>query len=274
MSISRASLAFATTLVVSLFIPGAFARDMGIDVRTNDDGTGMMGQMSAHMQMGPHMTITESRPATPEDLQHAREIVQTMRDVLAKYQDYRLAEADGYKPFMPTVPQDVYHFANRERTMQEYSGDFNIASPGSLLYVKKPFGGWRLVGAMYDAPPNATLADLDERIPLSVGHWHAHTNICLPKGITQQDVMEGRVMPRPDILSSYDPTRRGNEGDALRMRFGYMADPRFGFTGTISEAADCAAAGGSFHPQIFGWMIHVYPFSSDDLNVAFGTEVP
>ena len=55
---------------------------------------------------------------------------------------------------------------------------------------------------------------------------------------------------------------------------GYLADPRFGFTGTISNQADCEAADGNFHKQIFGWMIHVYPFTSEDLKVAFSLAAP
>lgn len=114
---------------------------------------------------------------------------------------------------------------------------------------------------------------------MGIGHWHAHTNICLPNGITVNDVMNGRVIPRPDISSGIDPpgvdsTRRWGAGDRDRIRLGYLADPRFGFAGTISNAADCEAVGGNFHKQIFGWMIHVYPFAGDDLKVAFGMEVP
>ena len=35
-----------------------------------------------------------------------------------------------------------------------------------------------------------------------------------------------------------------------------------GLGGTISTAQACEAAGGRFFPQIFGWMVHVYPFES------------
>jgi len=220
------------------------------------------------------MTMTDLRPATPDDLQQAREIVQKVREALARYQDYHMAEVDGYVPFMPSVPQDVYHFANRERTGAEYMGDFDLARPGSLLYTKKIFAGWKLVGAMYDAPPAAVPSELDERISLGIGRWHAHTNICLPKGITEDDVINGRVNAPPDISSAFNPQGRRNADDGLRMRLGYLADPRFGFAGTISDSAECEAAGGTFHKQIFGWMIHVYPFAGDDLKVAFGTQVP
>jgi hypothetical protein len=257
-----------------LSVPPAFADELGSPSSAGDTSsdTSAMGEMGAHMHMGPHMTMTDSRPLTPEDTKRAAEILQTMRTALSKYQDYKLAEADDYLPYMPSVPQDVYHFANRAQTGREYAGAFDLAHPGSLLYVRKTFGGYRLVGAMYDAPANATPSELDERIPLSLGHWHAHTNICLPKGITEEDVINGRIQPRRDVSSAFDPMHRAYE--SARMRLGYLADPRFGFAGTISDAAECEAVGGNFHKQIFGWMIHVYPFAGDDPKVAFGTEVP
>ena len=244
-------------------------------------GTGAMGQMGAHMKMSDHMTMTETRPMTPADTQRGEQIIATMRAKLSKYEDYKTAIADGYVPYMESVPQDVYHFANRTATASEYMGDFDLARPGSLLYEKKTFGGYKLVGAMYDAPAADTPEQLDALIPLSLSHWHAHTNICLPKGVTEEDVMNGNVAARmrPDISSaSRAPDefgRRGSgAGDSVRMRVGYLADPRFGFTGTISNQADCEAADGNFHKQIFGWMIHVYPFASEDLKVAFSLEAP
>jgi hypothetical protein len=237
-----------------------------------------MGQMGSHMKMSDHMTMTDTRTVVPADTQRGEEIIRTMREKLAKYEDYNVAIADGYVPYMEQVPQDVYHFANRSATVAEYLGDFDLARPGSLLYEKKTLGGYKLVGAMYDAPPGDTPAQLDQLIPLSLSHWHAHTNICLPRGVTEDDVINGRVgnNMRPDISSSgaTELGMRRNAGSGERMRFGYLADPRFGFTGTISNEADCGAAGGNFHKQIFGWMIHVYPFASEDLKVAFSTEAP
>lgn len=258
----------AIAIAALLWAPRALSQDAG------NGGANAMGEMGAHMHMGPHMTMTSSRPMTPDDLKRAQEIIQTMREKLAKYQDYKAAEADGYEPFMPTVPQDVYHFANYAVTAGEYADNFDLAHPGSLLYVKKTFGGYRMVGAMYDAPPSAAPSELDERIPLSIGHWHAHTNICLPAGITENDVINGGIIPRRSVSSAFDPTGQRNAGNGERMRLGYMAAPRFGFQGTISERAECEAARGTFHPQIFGWMIHVYPFAGDDLKAAFGTDVP
>ena len=265
-------------LAAVMIYAAADAHDMAdMDSSATEADPGAMGTMG-HLKMGEHMTMTESRPVTPADLQRANQILATMREKLAKYQDYKVAEADGYEPYMPTVPQDLYHFANRQATMSEYMGDFDLARPGSLLYEKQALGGYKLVGAMYDAPQDAAPDQLDKLIPLSIAHWHAHTNICLPKGLTRQDVMNGNVgaRMRPDISSvSSAPEQRGyGEGAATRMRFGYVADPRFGFEGTISTAADCEAVEGNFNKQIFGWMIHVYPFNGDDLKVAFGMSAP
>lgn len=191
-----------------------------------------------------------------------------MREQLSKYQDYKLAESNSYLPYIETVPQDVYHFVNRQQTQTKYLGDVDLRHPGSLLYEKKSFGGYQLVGAMYSAPANSTPDQLDKIIPLGVARWHAHTNICLPAGITEADVTNGRTSPH----LSAAPV---GEGRHLDPRLGYHADQRFGFMGTISDAGACEAVGGNFHPQIFGWMVHVYPFAgTDDLTVGFGVDAP
>ena len=274
------AIAAATLLNPALAHDDMEGMNMGSGGGSGGSDTGAMGQMGSHMKMSDHMTMTEMRAAVPADTQRGEEIVKTMREKLSKYEDYKVAIADGYEPYMESVPQDVYHFSNRSATAAEYMGDFDLARPGSLLYEKKTFGGYKLVGAMYDAPPNATPEQLDKLIPLSLSHWHAHTNICLPRGVSEDDVMHGRIgnTMRPDISSVTEMQpglgRGTGAGAAQRMRLGYLADPRFGFTGTISNQADCEAAGGNFHKQIFGWMIHVYPFASEDLKVAFSMDAP
>jgi hypothetical protein len=265
---------FASILVFAalVFLASAHADDMaGMEMGGDDSSSSSMGGMGAHMKMTDHMTMTELRPATPADTARGQEIIRTMREKLAKYEDANVAIAAGYVPYMPTIPQDVYHFASRERTASEYAGDFDLAEPGSLLYEKKTFGGWKLVGAMYDAPPNDTPEQLDKLIPLGLVRWHAHTNICLPVGVTEQNVFDGEVHTRPDISTARD---FGRITGAARMRYGYLADPRFGFTGTIADEASCDAVGGNFHKQIFGWMVHVYPFASEDFKVAFSMDAP
>jgi len=240
----------------------------GVPTQNANSSGGSVSGMGRHMDMGPHMKMTELRALTPADAQRAQVIIQTMREQLSKYQDYKLAEADGYLPYMESLPQDVYHFSNVEQTRAEWLGDVDLKRPGSLLYEKKTFGGYQLVGAMYSAPANYTPAQLDQIIPLGLTRWHQHVNICLPAGISEDDVMNGRIVARPTAAAI-------GAGRHMDPRLGYFADPRFGFMGSISDVGECEAVGGNFHPLIFGWMVHVYPFAgTDDLKVAFGMDAP
>lgn len=135
-----------------------------------------------------------------------------------------MAIADGYRPFLPQLPLPEYHFTNYWRGFLA-GFRFDPAKPTSLLY-KKTADGYELVGAMYTASRFADEDDLNKRIPLSVTRWHAHVNICLPP--------------------------RGQ---------GAMADwTKFGPRGSIATREACREAGGRWRRQLFGWMVHVYPF--------------
>lgn len=185
-----------------------------------------------HMGMGLHMKMTAPRSRTPEDQRRADAIVQTLRGAVARYRDVRNAVADGFIQYLPNVRQPMYHFTNYGNAHQAETA-FDPAHPTSLLYKPTAGGGFELVGAMYTAPRRFDEAQLDERVPLSVAAWHQHVNICLPE------------------------------------KAGYAtADwQRFGFKGTIATADECKASGGIFHPVIFNWMVHVYPFEQDPAKV-------
>ncbi len=238
------------------------------------DPTAAPNAMGSQMTMDAHMVMTSSRAESPNDLERAHDTLDTLRRVLARYRDSHVALALGYKIFLPTVPQEVYHFTDYSAAQLEYTGRFNPARPGSLLYVKKPDGDYVLVGAMYSAPPDYTEDQLDQLIPLSVAHWHSHVNICLPNGITLNDMLRGEIGAEQDDLPGMMPVTVSPSAHGINERLGFMADGRFGFTGKISDPAQCGSAGGHFIPKAFGWMVHVYPFSGDDLKVAFGTSVP
>jgi len=191
--------------------------------------SGMSGDMS-HMDMSanPHMFMTELAPKQPGDDRRAQEIVEILSKSIAKYKDYKLALADGYQIFLPNVPQPIYHFTNYRNAVAA-AFIFNPAHPTSLLY-KKSGAGYELIGAMFTAPKTATHQQLDDRVPLSVARWHEHVNFCLP--------------PRGTPPSQIDWKK-------------------FGLAGSISTEDACAAANGRFIKQIFGWMVHVYPFEQD-----------
>lgn len=242
----------------------------------DDDGQSSVSGPNAMCGRGlnAHMVMTSLRPQTPQDLARAHDVLDTLGHALAPYHDSRVPLSQGYRIFLPTVPQEVYHFTNYAASQQEYMGNFDLAHPGSLLYVKNSSGEYVLVGAMYSAPPEYTQEQLDALIPLSVARWHQHVNICLPDGITLGDLMHGDVgathIDEPGMI----PVSSSASAAGINQRLGFLADGRFGFTGTISDEAVCEAAGGHLLKRAFGWMVHVYPFNGDDLKVAFGMTVP
>jgi hypothetical protein len=62
--------------------------------------------------MSGHMYLTPPRSAQPGDLAKASEIVAAAKAAMAPYQDYHKALADGYRIFLPNVPQPLYHFTD------------------------------------------------------------------------------------------------------------------------------------------------------------------
>jgi hypothetical protein len=187
------------------------------------------GHSDAH---SAHMFMTPMRPRTPEDVQRAGEIVTQLRAGIEKYKDYHVALNDGFRIFLPNVPQPEYHFTSyRNGFMEAFT--FDPARPTSLLY-KKTATGYELVGAMFTMPKRATEEQLNARVPLGVAVWHLHTNLCMP--------------PRAELRAA-DWTK-------------------FGLHGSITTKNACDASGGRFSPVIFGWMVHVYPYE-DSLDKIF-----
>lgn len=229
---------------------------------------------SMHAAMAPHMRMTEFRTSQTGDEARAHRIVAALRESLAPYRDYRVALAQRRYIFLDGLPQDEYHFVSQTDTLREYQGRPDPSRPGSLLYVKDKQQGYRLVGAMYSALPNATPDQLDAIIPLSVAQWHAHTDICLPTGITLDHLLRGDIGQDRAGLPGLLPVSANPSLATYNRRFGIFADGRFGFTGKIKDAQTCEAAGGEFIPQAWGWMVHVYPFAGDELKVAFGHQIP
>lgn len=197
---------------------------MDADDAKSSEPDAMHDMAHMHHADNPHMHMTAARPQTASDVERANEIVKELRAGIEKYRDYHVALNEGYKIFLPNVPQPEYHFTNYTNGFLE-AFKFDPARPTSLLY-KKTADGYQLVGAMYTMPKRASEEQLNERVPLSVATWHLHANLCMP--------------PRGERKTA-DYTK-------------------FGLRGSITTQEACAAAGGTFHPVIFGWMVHVYPY--------------
>ena len=186
-------------------------------------GNGNMKNMSLHM------AYTELRPQNDADQARAASLVTDLQHALAKYQDYHLAEADGFKPFHPEFKQPVVHFTKNWYGLKA-AFTFDPTEPTSLLYQRTPDGGYKLIGAMYTDRKRASEDELNQRVPLSVARWHRHINLCFPA--------RGTDMQKVDWT-------------------------KFGFNGSIATKQACDAVNGRFYPQVFGWMVHVYPWETN-----------
>ncbi|MGC2694272.1 MAG: hypothetical protein WA738_00620 [Candidatus Angelobacter sp.] len=179
-----------------------------------------------HEHMGAHMHMTELRKAQKGDSNKAQQVADQARQALERYRDYNVALADGFKIFLPNVPQKMYHFTNWQYAIGE-AFRFDPTKPTSLLYEKHG-DDYKLIGAMYTTPVRFSEEQLNERVPLSMAQWHQHVKMCKPP--------------------------KGREFEMLGKQ------PKFGLNGSITTEQECEAAGGTFMPHLFGWMVHVYPW--------------
>jgi hypothetical protein len=90
----------------------------------------VMHSMEGHMDMGPHMKMTALRPAKPGDADRAQQVVEGARKASEKYMDYHVALADGFKIFLPNIPQKMYHFTNYSYAM---GSCFQLSTPSIRL---------------------------------------------------------------------------------------------------------------------------------------------
>jgi hypothetical protein len=221
--------AFLCLTIGFLGISGSSAADDALPVEQQSKlATNSANGKSAHMYM------TSLRPLVAGDQQKTDAIVAAAKEAMTPYEDYRKALADGYEIFLPDVPQAQYHFTKHEYGREAWL-HFDPLKPTSLLYKKTADGGYTLVGAMYTAKVDATEEELNDRIPLSIARWHQHINFC--------------------------------KAPAGRKAEYFGPDAKFGLLGSISTKEACDAAGGEFHPHIFGWMVHVYPFETDPKKI-------
>jgi hypothetical protein len=145
-------------------------------------GTAALSAQAAGPPMAAmHMAFTATRPGTAADTARALDVVERLRAAIAPYQTLEAAEAAGYRsrkdPEMVKGAR-LLHVGKRIGRKGEPK-PFDPAAPQALLYRRDADGQFHLAGAMYVAPPSATLDDLDAMIPLSVAHWHRHVNLCI-----------------------------------------------------------------------------------------------
>ena len=168
----RSALLLATVYALPTSLLAQHAHD-------HADSTAAQGSDVAGMRMGggddlkmeamaKHMAYSSPRLLTPADSVRAAHVINELRQAIAKYQDVKVAEADGYKMFAPQIKnQPQYHFTRGLNAMRNQWG-FDAARPTSLLYKKDAQGQFHLIGAMYTASKGTSEDELDKRIPRSM----------------------------------------------------------------------------------------------------------
>lgn len=231
---------FAVVLALGLVAGCASMADEALTDAISAPASAIEARSGAEV-MGPHMLMTEKRPAQPGDEQQADRMAAELREHIAQYRDVEKARADGYRSFPPNPGPDLkeVHYIHPERSRRE-NEEIDLEKPGSLLYHQTEDGGLRLVGAMVIAPAEAPLEELDARVPLSVTQWHLHTNICVPKPIWDEAQW----------------ARTADDGQ-----------PLFGPGSRIATEDACGEVDGRFMPTIFGWMAHAYVYAEDEADM-------
>ena len=195
-------------------------------------GMTVMGESMA--AMANHMCLTPLRPLRPGDEERAKAVVAAVKAVMERYKDYRKALADGFEIANPNLEQPQYHF-NNQNNVHLADTRFDPTRPSSLLYRRTPTQRYKLEGVMFTDSTSASEDELDTRIPLSIAQWHQHTNFCA--------------------------------APASKVKEYLGANPKFGMFGSIYTEAACQAEGGTFHPVLFSWMVHIFPYEDNFKNV-------
>lgn len=208
---------FATVLAVGLlqfaYFKFLFMRVHGFD------------QLAKNIAL--HVEYTALRPENDADKARAATLVTDLQHALAKYQDYHVAEADGFEPFDPKIKLPVVDFWKHSRDRKDA---FSFSDPISLAYQPTPEGGYKLVGAMYTEQKDASEDQLNQHVPLSVARWHRDVNLCLPA--------------------------RGADAKTIDMT-------KFDSGGSIATKPACDAVGGRFIPLLSGWTVEVHPWEQN-----------
>ncbi len=182
-----------------------------------------------------HMEMTLHAPERPGDRARADAIVTAAKQVMAEYPTVEAAEKAGFHKFLPRIPLPIEHYTNRAYALEAWLGHFDPMHPTSLIF-KRDGDSLKIAGVMYTAANGIEEAGLDARVPLSFGTWHRHVDFC-----------------------------KAPLGTPFTDRFGPNA--RFGFQGSIHTKEACDAAGGTFIPRAFGWMVHVWPLEKTDAKI-------
>jgi hypothetical protein len=194
-------------------------------------GAGPKPPRSTGMGIDPygHTRMSEMRDVvSTEGMAHTQRLLAMLRAELARYRDPAAAERDGYRREGEDVPVGALKHYFNDANYRKNLTHLDPEAPPAILY-RRTKTGYELAGVMFTAPIATSMDELDGRLPLALAHWHSHRNLCVAKRGTPALSREDRM--------------------------------RFGFSGSIATRDACAAAGGVFLDNVYGWMSHIYPYA-------------
>ena len=126
-----------------------------------------------------HRTHAAEAAPTPSQLVAASEFLRATQTGIARFADFRVAAAEGYRQVTPFPVDGKYgpaHFHNDDYARAAYYGHpgrIDPQHPPALVYLKLPGDRMLLLGAMYVAPKG-----MGPRIGGDLTAWHRHANLC------------------------------------------------------------------------------------------------
>jgi hypothetical protein len=173
-------------LVSGLVLAIASGVHLGQAAQSGASASGSIQQPVAPPATSPsghqHGSDNSHGAATPAityaELQRTNDQLAAAHQATAKYQDVRVAEADGYRAIGPNTPGMGTHYVrlgNHNR--------LSVTEPPILLYEQDPSApnGLRLVGVSYllVAPMGADGQPATSPFPKALATWHKHNNVCV-----------------------------------------------------------------------------------------------
>jgi hypothetical protein len=128
------------------------------------------------------------------ELQQTSDQLAAARQATTRYQDVRVAEAEGYRAVGPHVPGMGTHYVR-------HTAGFSVTDPPILLYERDAAApnGMRLVGVSYLLVARAGVdgQPIESPFPRTLASWHKHNNVCvLPDNGATTDLTEEQCRAR------------------------------------------------------------------------------
>ena len=137
---------------------------------------------SAATTEAQHRRAHAGAAPTPAQIVAASEFVKDTKEGIARFTDFGVAQAEGYRQVTPYPLKGQYgpahfHHDAYARAAYLHPGEIDPRHPPVLVYLRLPGDRMLLLGAMYVAPKG-----MGPRIGGTLTEWHSHANLCFGSG--------------------------------------------------------------------------------------------